>query len=174
MKAEWCTPLSVTCSTKACLKSNRQASDFTFFFPSYYYLCVCVLGEVGALCPPMKHCSHLFPPFFSISTLTPIQSTFIFPTFIYFGHLSSSPPPPILLPFLPLSSYMVCVGLIDRLEEHFSSITGPIEDISTIKLVLGGLNLLVAITAFMHTRYVYCGCERKGHSERGSVKRGRE
>ena len=55
--------------------------------------------------------------------------------------------------FSPLIfSYMVSVGLIDRLGEYFLSVTGPIEDMSVTQLVLGGLNLLVATTAFLHSR----------------------
>ena len=53
---------------------------------------------------------------------------------------------------LPPSSYMVSVSLVDRLSECFSSITGPIEQPAITQLVLGGLNLLVATTAFLHLR----------------------
>ena len=50
---------------------------------------------------------------------------------------------------------MVSVGLIDRLGDHFNTIVGPIGETELTQLVLGGLNLLVATTACMHTRYVY-------------------
>ena len=47
---------------------------------------------------------------------------------------------------------MVSVGLVDKLGEYFGSIIGPIEQPSITQLVLGGLNLLVATTAFLHSR----------------------
>lgn len=53
-----------------------------------------------------------------------------------------------------LSSYMVSVGLIDKLVAFFNTITGPIESTEVAQLVLGGLNLLVAVTACLHTRSV--------------------
>lgn len=49
---------------------------------------------------------------------------------------------------------MVSVGLVDKLGEYFISITGPIEQPSVTQLVLGGLNLLVSTTAFLHYRWV--------------------
>ena len=75
--------------------------------------------------------------------------------------LSPSPPPPPFpflsslppSPSLPSFSYMVSVGLIDRLGDHFNTIVGPIGETELTQLVLGGLNLLVATTACMHTRY---------------------
>lgn len=53
---------------------------------------------------------------------------------------------------LPPFSYVVSVGLIDRLGDHFNSVVGPIGETSPTQLVLGGLNLLVAATACMHKR----------------------
>ncbi len=58
----------------------------------------------------------------------------------------------IILVFLNPCRYMVSVGLLDKLRDHFTTITGPIDDLAVTKLILGGLNLLVATTAFMHTR----------------------
>ena len=55
-------------------------------------------------------------------------------------------------------SYMVSVGLIDKLGSFLNTVTGPIEDTAIAQLVLGGLNLLVAITACLHTRYVEIHC----------------
>lgn len=49
-------------------------------------------------------------------------------------------------------SYMVSIGLIDRLGDHFNTIVGPIQESSLTHLVLGGLNLLVTTTACMHAR----------------------
>lgn len=54
---------------------------------------------------------------------------------------------------------MVSVGLLDKLGQYFVCIMGPIEQPSVTQLVLGGLNLLVATTAFLHTRYMGCMVE---------------
>lgn len=50
---------------------------------------------------------------------------------------------------------MVSVGMIDKLGQYFISITGPIQHLPITQLVLGGLNLLVATTAFLHSRSAY-------------------
>lgn len=47
---------------------------------------------------------------------------------------------------------MVSVGVIDKLGQYFISISGPIQHLPITQLVLGGLNLLVATTAFLHSR----------------------
>ena len=52
-------------------------------------------------------------------------------------------------------SYLVSVGLLDRLSVYFGTINGPIEDLPTTQLVLSAINLIVAVTASMHTRYSY-------------------
>ena len=48
-------------------------------------------------------------------------------------------------------SYVVSVGLVDKLAEYFRSVTGPIEDMGTAHLIISGLNMMLAFTAILHT-----------------------
>ena len=52
--------------------------------------------------------------------------------------------------FLIYCSYVVCVGLIDKLAEYFRSIIGPFDDMNVATLIISGLNTLMAFTAFLH------------------------
>ena len=105
----------------------------------------------------------LSPPSLGPSPLPPLFS--LITSFALCPPLSPLPSPPSLPPSPVLSlllhstcSYMVSVGLIDRLGDHFNTIVGPIGETELTQLVLGGLNLLVATTACMHTRYAHIVC----------------
>lgn len=60
-----------------------------------------------------------------------------------------------LCPFslsLTLSSYIVSVGIVGRISDGFSGVSGPLTQPAQAQLVIASVNLLVAASAALHNR----------------------
>lgn len=54
--------------------------------------------------------------------------------------------------FLPLSSYIVSVGVVGQISDGFSGVSGPLTQPAQAQLVIASVNLLVAASAALHSR----------------------
>ena len=51
---------------------------------------------------------------------------------------------------LPLCSYIVTVGVFDCMLAFFRAVCGPVEDRLLADLLVSSLNLLIAVSAYLH------------------------